>query len=275
MNPRVPVRFQRAAAELMKFNPLPKGSTCKPWPAGRRGSEIHTPGRIRDADTVILYFHGGGFTIGSPAGHRGLVSQLAKRAGVKTFAASYRLSPESMFPAPQEDGLFAFDTLVKEGYAPENIIVAGDSAGANLSIGVAKQLLERGGPLPKALVLISPVVDFTFEQIPQPVDDTLLPENWALENRWLYIHKNQAKDPLVSPIFGDFKGFPPVFIQSSSAELLSNDSKRLAAALDKAGVPVTWEEQIGLWHDFQLQSGAVKEATEAVQRIGEFVRSLG
>lgn len=274
MHPKVPVALQRALANSMQYGPKPGGVKVKPWSLGRPGSEVHIPNVLRSDEKVILYFHGGGFTIGSPAGHRALVARVAYESGLKTFAASYRLSPEAMFPAPQEDGLAAFNALLQEGYKAQNIIIAGDSAGGNLSIGVTKQILEQGGRAPAALVLISPVVDFTFSKTPYPVDDTLLPELWARENRWLYLTEAQTRNPLASPIFGDFEGFPPVFIQSSSVEFLANDSKRLAHALDKDGVNVTWEEEQGLWHDFQLQAGVVPESTAAVQRMGQFIQSL-
>lgn len=274
MHPRVPVALQRALANSMQYGPKPRAVVVNPWKGGREGSELHTPKILRSDEKVILYFHGGGFTIGSPAGHRALIARIAHEAGLKTYAASYRLGPEAMFPAPQQDGLAAFEALIKAGYKAKNILVAGDSAGGNLSIGVTQQILKKGEQAPGALILISPVVDFTFSQTPSPVDDTLLPELWARENRWLYLTEEQTKDPLASPIFGDFKGFPPVFIQSSSVEFLANDSKRLAEALVESGVPVTWEEEQGLWHDYQLHAGVVPEATAAVQRIGQYIHSI-
>lgn len=274
LNPKVPIPVQRQLVNLLRFAPTPRSVSCKPWKQGREGSEVHTPKYLSSPDRAVLYFHGGGFTICSPATHRALISRLAQESGLKTFASSYRLAPEHQYPAPLEDGQAAFEALIAQGYKPANIVIGGDSAGACLTLGLVQRLRESGKPLPGGLVLISPAGDMSFTQLPLPNNDAVLPSAWVRHIRWDYLSEEQWSDPQASPALADFTGFPPVLMQSSSVELLANDAKRLAQAMQRDGVQLQWQEEHGLWHDFQTQAGLVPEADAAISRLGQFIRNL-
>lgn len=274
LNPRVPIPVQRKLVGVMRFAPTPRGISIAPWAQAREGSEVHTPKRLLDKEKAVLYFHGGGFTICSPATHRALVSRIALESGVKTFAAAYRLAPEHQFPAPLEDCEAAFDALIEQGYSPSNIVVGGDSAGGCLTLGLVQRLLASGKPVPGGLVLISPAGDMSFTQLPLPNNDAVLTSAWIKHNRWDYLTEAEWAEPQASPALASFKDFPPVFMQSSSVELLANDARRIAEAMHRDGVPFEWEEVPGLWHDFQMQAGLVPEADKAIARIGQFIQNL-
>lgn len=272
MHPRVPVAVQRFATDALRFHPRPGNVTTQAFAAPGLVGEKHTPDHLSDTQHAVLYFHGGGYIMGSPASHRNLGARIAAQARQTVYMASYRLAPEHPYPAALEDAERAYLTLLGMGYQPAHITVGGDSAGGNLSLALVQQLRDSGVALPGRLVLISPWTDATFEQAPNPNDDALLPRPWVLHIRPGFVTESQLDDPKVSPVLADFKGFPPTLVQSSSVELLSNDAARLVHAMQQAGVEVQWQEDAGLWHDYQLTAGVVPEATAAVQRIGEYIR---
>lgn len=274
MSPKVPLGVQRFATNLLRFSPRPANVSLETYAVPGFVGEKHTPDNLFNPQYAILYFHGGGYVMGSPASHRNLGARIAAAAQLPVYMASYRLAPEHAYPSQLDDAERAFLALVGQGYKPEHIFVGGDSAGGNLTLALALQLRESGVGMPAGLILISPWTDATFEQVPQPNNDALLPLDWAQDSRPRFASDEQLADPKVSPALASYEGFPPTLVQSASAELLANDAARVVQAMKDAGVSVEWQEDKGLWHDYQLNAGTVPEATEAVRRIGEFARKL-
>lgn len=236
-------------------------------------AEWLTPDGAPD-DTVILYFHGGGFVSGNAEDHRNIVSKLVKRVSVKALVFDYRLAPEHPFPAAMNDSVEIYKWILEKGYAPENIIFAGDSAGAGLQFSCLLKLKELGIALPKAVIAMSPCVDMTISgesHVTRLEDDPCTPIGST--ETWLgyYVGDGDPKDPLMSPVFADLSGLPPMMIQVGDHETLLSDSLTLAKNAEKTGVDVTlhvWDE---MFHCFPLLSPMFKEALHAMDEINDFI----
>ncbi len=224
---------------------------------------------------IILYLHGGGYISGSYKYARSMTSKLANYTSMDVLCVDYRLAPEHPFPASLEDALKAWDYLMYQGYGAENVVLAGDSAGGNLALILTLKLKEQNRMLPKGLVLFSPWTDLTksgkshIEKV--EVDPILTPEflNQAIES---YASKEDLKNPYISPVFGDFKGFPPVQIQVGTNEILYSDAMMLQKQMQKCHVQVEWKCYRGMWHVFQM--APFKTAFEAMEDAAEFVFGL-
>ena len=273
--PWSPLGLQRGlAGSLQWLVPGPGGVFTQQINQHGFSGDCHQPQSDALKNITILYLHGGGYSVCSPKSHRGLTKRLAIAARCKVFVPKYRLAPEHPFPAQLSDAQAAFTALEALGISADNIIVIGDSAGAHLSLTLALSRRDAGLPLPRALVLISPWVDVSLQNMPSDADDALLSIPWMTQVRDAFVKKDQWLDPMVSPIQANLKGLPPVLIQFSSLEQLSNDAKRLHSALQEANVKVTSQQWTGLWHDFQLHAGMVLEATNALEKIASFIQGL-
>jgi acetyl esterase/lipase len=241
---------------------------------GVPGEWITGPG-ASDAAT-IYYLHGGGHAIGSIDSHRGLISRLSKASGARAFAIDYRLAPENPYPAGLEDSVKAYRWLLAQGIEASSIVIAGDSAGGNLALTTLLALKDAGESLPAATVLLSPWTDLTGsgDSMQTRVDlDPMIPPDPAHHAAVAYAGDTPLTDPLVSPLFGDLSGLPPMLIHVGDYEVLLDDSTRLAEKAKAAGVDVTlevWPEMIHVWQFF---APMVPEATEAIEVIGKYIRS--
>ena len=224
---------------------------------------------------VILHCHGGGYSTGSSLYARTLTSKLAAAASMDVLSFDYRLAPEHPFPAATEDVMKVWDYLMLQGYGAKDIIVTGDSAGGNLALALTLRLKGEDRILPRALVLMSPWTDLTCSgesyQDKAELDPVL---NKAYIDRMIqsYAANRNLKDPFISPIYGDFKDFPSVYIQVGENEILYSDSLMLYQALKEAGVAVKMDEYPGMWHVFQMSP--VKASKEAVNKITDYIYDI-
>lgn len=242
------------------------GGVSGEWQEAKAGSK----------DTIILYLHGGGYVIGSPITHRGLVGSIADAAQARVFILDYRLSPETPFPGALDDAVAAYKALLEAGEKPEKIIIAGDSAGGGLTIATLISLKAQGIELPAAGVCLSPWVDLTFSgdsmMTKAKVDPILSRDSlaWFAEQ---YLAGQDASNPLVSPIFADLSGLSPLLIQVGSDEVLLDDAIRLNKAAIKAGVDSTLEVWDGQMHVWPLVSTFVPEGKHAIEVIATFIKA--
>ncbi|EKZ9481480.1 alpha/beta hydrolase [Klebsiella oxytoca] len=225
---------------------------------------------------IILYFHGGGNSQGSCLTHRKLAACLAQYSGCRTLVLEYPLAPENRFPAALLNCHQAYLWLLANGYSAEDIILAGDSSGGGLVMSLLLLLKQHQDPLPDSSVLLSPMLDFTLSgksiTLCKDLDPLLCIEDLIMTVKY-YCSDSERSDPLVSPLFGDLSGLPPLFIQVGSEELLRDDALRLSRYAKKAGMQVELEIWDGLWHVFQSSVGKVPEADEALQAVAKFIRS--
>jgi acetyl esterase/lipase len=231
----------------------------------RRGDEA--------ASSVILYLHGGGYTTGSPRTHRALTGHLAVRCAARLFVPDYRLAPEHPFPAGLADAVTAYRGLLDGGVEPGEIVIAGDSAGGGLAMAATLRLRDLGQPLPRALVLFSPLADLAREypEVP-PRGEVMLTPAWLRECARAYVAAGDPRDPLISPVSADLHGLPPTLIQVGTDELLLADSRRLAGRLQSAGVRAELHEFPGRWHVFQASAGILADADRALEEVARFIR---
>jgi len=228
------------------------------------------------ADRVILYFHGGGYIGGSASGHRKLVGHIAKAAGVDALAIDYRFAPEVPYPAQLEDSLAALEWLKKQGYATNQIIVAGDSAGGALATAVGLKLRDAGGEQVPAIVTLSPFYD--TEGVGDAFDVNA--ENDTLGNRealaglssMLLTEGGTMKDPFLSALNSDPTGLPPIYISFGGYEVLKDGGTLFTALAKSKGVEVEYVESPGQQHVFEVLAGNSPEADASIASIGKFIR---
>lgn len=224
---------------------------------------------------VLLHCHGGGYSTGSSLYARTLTSKLAASTNMDVFCFDYRLAPENPYPAAVQDAMKAWNYLMLLGYGARDVIVTGDSAGGNLALTLLFKLKQEGRLLPRGMVLMSPWTDLTssgksFESKAE-VDPVL---NRPYIDRMVeaYAAGQNLKDPMISPLFGDFEGFPPVYIQAGENEILLSDSQRLRQAFVDANVSVKMDVYPGMWHVFQMSP--MKTARAAIDKSAEFIYDI-
>jgi epsilon-lactone hydrolase len=269
---KLPIDVQRRVMEPVKRPPAHGSQFERAKVAGIRSAWCHPKDPC--ADSVVLYLHGGGYATGSLRSHRDLVDRLAHASGGRVLALDYRLAPEHPFPAALEDALAAYRALLDAGISHEKIIIAGDSAGGGLTLSTLFCLRDAGQPLPAGAALISPWVDL----------DSSRPS--MFENaRWDYVSRNGLRDfarfftahhnhrnPLASPVYGNFSGLPPLLIHAGEIEGLRDDAVAVHEKAVAAGVKSElkiWEDMI---HAFHVIAAICPPGREAIKEMGAFVR---
>lgn len=224
---------------------------------------------------ILLHCHGGGYSTGSRIYARTLTSKLAESTSMDVLCFDYRLAPEHPYPAATEDAMKVWDYLMLLGYGSGDVILTGDSAGGNLALSLTLKLKQEGRLLPRGLILMSPWTDLTssgqsFESKAE-LDPVL---NKAYIDRMVeaYAGGQELKNPLISPLFGNFDGFPPTYIQVGENEILLSDSERLHQAFVDANVSVRMDTYPGMWHVFQMSP--VKAARDAMDKNAEFIYDI-
>lgn len=227
---------------------------------------------------TVLYLHGGFYILGSLATHRCLAGNITAAGQARALVIDYRLAPEHPFPAGLEDAYTAYTWLLAGGARPEQIILAGDSAGGGLVLSLLLTLRERGTALPAAAVCLSPLTDLTYSGKSWKANvkkELGINPYVAQAVPSLYIPGEDPHLPLASPLFADLHGLPPLLIQVGSAEILLSDSTRLADCAGEAGVEVTLEVWQNVPHVWQAGASILPEARQAVGKIGEYIAAHG
>jgi acetyl esterase/lipase len=262
-----------------KYDKVNRACRYESFQIERMKAEWIIPVAKPDTNKVLLYFHGGGYAAGSISTHRAQVSQMVMLSGVKALIIEYRLAPEHKYPAPIEDAVFAYDWLLANNYAPENIAFGGDSAGGGLTVATLLYLRDHNIPLPKCAICLSPWTDLTLSGESQTTKEQLEPmlvkEAFPL---WVsnYLGDADPRSPYASPLFGELHGLPPIYIQVGSDELLLSDSTCFAEKAIATGSPVTLEIYEGYFHVFQAFFRILRTAREANKKLAAFlVQQLG
>ncbi len=230
-----------------------------------------------DTKQALLYFHGGGYALGGFVTHRTLVSDLSRASKRRAYLIDYRLAPENSFPAPIDDAVAAYRALLDLGYSGKQIVLGGDSAGGGLTLATMLALKQQGLPLPAGGLCISPWADLEMtgdthesKSVEDPMVRKVDLHNWTD----MYLKGADPKNPLASPIHGDFSGLPPLLIQVGTAETLLDDARMVAERAKRAGVTVQlreWQDMIHVWHHF---AAVVGDAKKAIEEAGRFFQSL-
>jgi acetyl esterase/lipase len=221
---------------------------------------------------AILYLHGGGYTVGSARLYRSCAAYLARAAGAVVFTLDYRLAPEHPYPAALDDAVAAFRALVSvHGFDASRVAVAGDSAGGGLAVAAARVLTDTGMQ-PGALGLLSPWTDPMDEDFTRQRDFvTNLP--WGRASAALYRGDADPRDPGFAPMHGRLDGLPPMLVHCSTVEMLQPQIMRFADRVRAAGGEVVVDARDGWWHSIHVLAGTLREATDAVQEVGDYLRT--
>jgi acetyl esterase/lipase len=248
---------------------------CEPVSAGGVDAEWISPANASE-DKAVLYLHGGGFRIGSVTSHRDLIAQIALASGCSVLAINYRLAPEHRFPAALDDALAAYRWMLGQGLQPGNVAFAGDSAGGNLVLAAMLALRERALPLPVSAVLMSPWTDLAAtgaSYVSRAEADPIHQRAMILALAKNYLGgQGDPRDPLVSPLYADLAGLPPLLIQVGDRETVLDDSVMLADKARAAGVDVQLEVWDGMIHVFQMFGAELAEAHRAIASIAQFLK---
>lgn len=223
---------------------------------------------------ILLYLHGGGYTIGSPLAYREFATQLALAAGSALFAADYRLAPEHPYPAALDDAVAAYRGLLDLGCAPGDIVVAGDSAGGGLALSLLVALRDAGLDLPARAVLFSPWLDLGLDGgsvVSKAQADPSLDAPGLAAAAAHYLNGRPADTPGASPLFAELAGLPPLLIETGEAEILLSDSTRLAERAAEAGVDTTLHVWPGMPHVWGLFAAVLGEGREVIAEAGAFI----
>ncbi len=224
-------------------------------------------------DQVLLYLHGGGFVLGLTSLHLEMVAYLAQKLGMRVLMVDYCVAPEFPFPAPLDDCVSAYRWLVKQGFSGQNIVVAGDSAGGNLTITTLMTLRDAGDPLPAAGACLSPVGNMEARGglLKGQYDPLLHPRAATLYNK-SYVADNDPRTPLLSPVFGDWRGLPPLLVHCGEDEILREDAVQIEKLAKAAGVDVQLEIYPRMWHVWQIYP-SLPQAVQSLDDIAGFLKS--
>ena len=255
-----------------QFEPPPE-INVRPVNAGGVPSLLLTT--ANDQPATLLYFHGGGFVLGSAYGYRAIAGALAVAAGAGAVVPDYRLAPEHPFPAAIEDAQRAYSWMLDRGVAADDVVVAGDSVGASIALSLMITLQQQREPFPGAAILLCPGVELggmgrlRAPHEPQP----LMPSEEAVRRIAAdYLAGHSGDDPLVSPLRADLSGFPPMLVQAATGDERLDDAERLVERARDHGVAVTYELYAVATHVFQLFWSFLPEASDAMEHAGRFAR---
>ncbi len=231
-----------------------------------------------DPDVRLLYLHGGGFVSGSGAFYLAMTAHISAAAKCAVLLPDYRLAPEHPFPAGLDDCVAAHEWIRSNGPSgpgpAKATFVAGDSAGGSLTLAVLLALRDRKLPLPAGGIPLSPTTDWTLaSESLKTVDDPIISARTMPEFRDRYLGKTDPRNPLASPVFGDYHGLPPLLIQLGEHEMLRDDSIRVAKKARSDGISVKLEIWPGMFHVFQSHEPLLPEAQQAIEHMAEFMRS--
>ena len=264
---------RRRLREVVSAQPLPAGVTVTAAALGAVPTAEITIDGVGSRH-VVLYFHGGVYVLGDASQAAGLASQVGRQAGARVISVDYRLAPEHPYPAAVDDALAAYEALLDNGTAPSDIVFAGESAGGGLAVATLVNARDHGLPLPAAAFAMSPYADLTLAgatmQTKREVDVLMSREN--LQSR--IPDYTAGQDPalgLISPIFADLSGLPPLLIQAGSHEVLLDDAVRLARQAAIADVEVTLDITPQVPHVFQTFYPILDEGAAALDRAGQFL----
>ena len=229
-------------------------------------------------EAVLLSLHGGAYSIGSLGTNRRFSELLSAASNRRVLSIGYRLAPEHRFPAALDDALAAYAWLLATGVAPEDIAIAGNSAGGGLTLAMLVVLRDRGIPLPSAAVALSAWTDLTAsgESVTSCAStDVMLTARGLETSAGLYTNRERYAEPYVSPLFADLRNLPPILLQASRAEILRDDSTRFAARAGESGVDVTVELYDDMPHVWHMFAGFLPEADHAIASIGRWLATIG
>ena len=264
---------RRAMCRAAGLLAVPEQVRIEPQAIAHFSGEWVHPMKRQSPERVVLYIPGGAFSLMSPITHRGITTRLARYTGARVLAINYRKVPEHPYPSALEDSLATYEWLLEQGIRAENLVVAGDSAGGNLTLSMLQMLRDRGMPLPAAAACFSPWADLAGTGLSMRINrhrDAMVPFEHIRDGALAYANGIALDDPRVSPLYGDFSGLPPMLVHAGDTEMLASDATRLGQIARAAGVEV----ELKLWrntpHAFQLFAGVIPQGRRSLSKTASF-----
>ncbi|MAM11703.1 MAG: hypothetical protein CML23_14840 [Rhizobiaceae bacterium] len=267
--------FRSIFVDWLKQFPIPEGTIFSDVDASGV-SCIWAINDDTDNTRVVIHFHSGGYLMGTAASYQSFGGLLARATGARVLLVDYRLAPENAPPAALEDALIVYKWLLAQGYSASNIALCGDSAGGGLALILAQQARLSGLPLPGCTVAISPVADFTASSESRSTNagiDPLVTAEMLEMMASAYCGDRDRKDPTLSPLFGDWRGLPPLLVLAGEIEVFRDEGKLCVDAAVRAGVDATFRMGANMVHIYPVYADRLPEAREALEEIGSFVRT--
>jgi acetyl esterase/lipase len=271
-----PLVLRAWAETISSHTPLADGVTIGRTSLGPYQGDLILP-ENGDASRLIIYYHGGGFFIFSAATYRVVTTNLARASGFAVFAPDYRLAPEHPAPAAHDDAFGVYQAALLHGYMADKIALVGDSAGGNLALATAIRARDAKLPLPSAIGLFSPWLDFAEEgETYRSIDDDPIVLRPMLDGfKQAYLAGRDRKSPDVTPFDADFRGLPPALVHVGTWERLRDDSVTVAARLQAAGVSAELKMFEDMCHGMQLFAPMLDEGMQSIEEAAHFVRNHG
>ena len=260
---------------IATIEPLPSSIKRTPFAENEIRGVWFTPEGAEE-DKVLLYFHGGGYVVGTADTAAPIAGILARNAGITCFSLDYPLAPEAPFPAATDNALAAYRMLLDKGFKPGHIVLSGDSAGGGLVLATLLNIRDKNLPMPAGAYLLSPWAD--LNQNAESYDrkkqvDVLVDKESLRTMSSLYANGQDINQPLLSPVFADLKDLSPLLIHVGSFETLLDDSLTIARNAALADVPVQLKAWPGNWHVFQFMHGELESGRKALQEGAEFFKA--
>lgn len=277
---QMPIKESRCYLDAVQLDsPALSRVRVMPIAEGRVKGSWFVP-QAAEPKSTLFYLHGGGYSY-YPKAYAGLIALIALKVKMPTFALDYRLTPEHRFPAQLDDAVNAYEWLLDSGVDAHDLVVAGDSAGGNLTIALLLAARDRKLPLPRLAVALSPATDFSAADREPGGGSSLVdnePYDWIQTHmllRWAdwFCDSRQRMNPLVSPIYADLHGLPPLYIQAGRAEILYDSIEAFAHYAKEQGANVVLESWADMNHDFLMFGGQVPQAAEALRRLCEVINA--
>jgi acetyl esterase/lipase len=224
-----------------------------------------------DRSKLVIYYHGGGFMMGSPRSHRVIASNLARSTGAAVLSVAYRLAPEHPAPTAHDDAFAAYEWALNEGFRPESVALTGDSAGGNLALATAVRARDADLPMPAAIAVFSPALDLAAEGQSHETDAPLLVRPLMDLFNAIYLGEGDRKSPDVTPFYSNLNGLPPTLLHVGTWEILRDDSVSMAARLKAAGVETELKLWDGMVHSWQLFAPMLDEGMASIEEAGAFL----
>jgi monoterpene epsilon-lactone hydrolase len=268
----LPLSVQRRAISNVVPSVRRRGMTYETVSAGGVPAEWFRPVGC-DESRVLLYLHGGGYSIGSIDSHRDPVAGLCAAAGVRALLIDYRLAPEHPFPAQLEDAVAAYRWLLDQGVHPARIVVAGESAGGGLTLSTLLALRDARIPFPAAAICGSPWVDLEMqgESMKTNARYDYLSRGVLRDYASRFVGRENLRNPLAAPLHADLRGLPPLLILAGGAEVLLDDARAIAANARAAGVDVTFEVEPDMIHAWFLFGRNFARSQASLERMARFI----
>jgi epsilon-lactone hydrolase len=274
MHTSIPQLRERVEKIARVFGRLPSGVTVSPVSMNGLSGEWIRPRNV-SSRSAILYFHGGGYVMGSCRAYRSIVAKFSARCRIPALSFDYRLAPEYPFPAALDDAIVAYHWLRSQEPAPARVIFVGDSGGGGLCLAALLAIRDRGLPLPDAAVALSPWTDLRCTGESHQRKDPVAPEGCFPVFAKHYAGTHDPGDPLISPLYGELAGLPPLLITVGECEQLLDDSVRFAAKARNCGVDVNLIVGRGMVHTYPFLAPFSPEAQEAMDDICAFIARHG